>query len=359
MKNKSINSRFFSVTNLYKNYESKSVLSNINFMLQKGEISCFLGASGCGKTTLLRAIAGFDTVEQGTIILNGCSLVDEKQALAPEQRNVGMVFQDNALFPHLNVIDNICFGLHALSKQSAHATALEWLEKVGLSGRDNAMPYELSGGEQQRVALARTLAPAPALVLLDEPFSNLDVELRESLGREVRDIFKSSNTTAILVTHDQHEAFAMADTVGVLKDGQLQQWGSSYDVYHRPINRYVAEFVGQGVLLNGKMSSVNQVETALGSFPLSQESVGRPLVNAGDEVDVLIRPDDVLHDDMSPLQAKVKAKLFRGAEFLYTLELDSGENILALVPSHHNHVIGESIGYVPAIDHVVVFPCLK
>ncbi|NNC55096.1 MAG: ABC transporter ATP-binding protein, partial [Pseudomonadales bacterium] len=233
---------------------------------------------------------------------------------------------------------------------------MHWLAQVGLAGRERAMPHQLSGGEQQRVALARALAPQPALVLLDEPFASLDLDLREKLGRDVRAIFKANNTTALLVTHDQHEAFAIADYVGVLHQGRLAQWDAAYRIYHQPRNQSVANFVGKSRFLRGEVIAGARVATAIGSFDIDSAYLQQYNFAAGDVVQVLLRPDDILHDDDSAMQAVVAARHFRGAQFLYTLELANGEQLLALVPSHHDHAIGESIGIRLEIDHVVVFP---
>jgi iron(III) transport system ATP-binding protein len=216
----------------------------------------------------------------------------------------------------------------------------ELAEVVGLSAALEKYPHEISGGQQQRVALARALAPRPELLLLDEPFSNLDVDLRERLSLEVRDIIKASGATAVLVTHDQQEAFAMADEIGILHEGRIQQWDTPYNLYHRPANRFVADFVGQGVFLPAR--EVKQLGT------LSTDA-------ASDELEILLRPDDVVHDDAAPTQAEVVHKAFRGAEILYTLRLASGSKVLALVPSHHNHALGEKIGIRLDVDHVVAF----
>jgi iron(III) transport system ATP-binding protein len=263
-----------------------------------------------------------------------------------------MVFQDYALFPHLSVARNIAFGLNGLSSAAAQSRTATMLELVGLVELADAYPHELSGGQQQRVALARALAPAPGLLLLDEPFSNLDVELRERLSLEVRAILKSAGTTAILVTHDQHEAFALAEEIGVMKDGRIEQWDTAYNLYHRPRTRFVADFVGQGVFVRGVTEDSGKVRTELGELEGDTET-GVP---RGAAVDMLLRPDDILHDDASPWRAEVTAKAFRGAEFLYTLQLASGTRVMSLVPSHHNHAIGERIGIRLAIDHVVAFP---
>jgi iron(III) transport system ATP-binding protein len=214
----------------------------------------------------------------------------------------------------------------------------------------------LSGGQQQRVALARALAPRPQLLLLDEPFSNLDVDLRERLSLEVREILKAQGTTAILVTHDQYEAFAMADEIGVMHAGVIEQWGTAHQLYHRPASRFVADFIGQGVLMPGRLSGPGEVTLELGTLR-SREPLGVPANGNGNdaEVDVLIRPDDILHDDASPLRAQVLHKAFRGAEILYTLRLSSGGKVLSLVPSHHNHGLGDWIGIRIEVDDVVAF----
>lgn len=332
-------------------YQDKSTFSELSFSLRKGQIGCLLGPSGCGKTTALRCLAGFESVSSGEIHLNGKLVSSADFHLPAEQRHIGMVFQDYALFPHLNVEKNVAFGLHRLERHARQKRVDELLEVVGLQGFKQAYPHELSGGQQQRVALARALAPRPDLLLLDEPFSNLDVALRERLGLEVRDILKQQNATAILVTHDQHEAFAIADEIGILHQGKIQQWDSAYQIYHEPLNRFVADFVGEGVLIPGKVLAHNQIEIELGVV------AGNMPVDCclGCTVDVLLRPDDVVHDDLSEVQAKVMAKAFRGADFLYTLELASGQHILSLVPSHHNHAIGEKIGIKLEIDHVIAF----
>lgn len=341
--------------NISHAYADDAVVDDLSLSLEEGKIGCLLGPSGCGKTTVLRCIAGFERVERGEIFVNG-ALVSSRDVHVPaEKRRIGTVFQDYALFPHMNTADNIVFGLRGLSARERDARLAELLITVGLEGLQEKFPHELSGGQQQRVALARALAPRPQLLLLDEPFSNLDVDLRERLSLEVRDILKASGMTAILVTHDQHEAFAMADDVGVMHNGHIQQWNTPYDLYHLPVNRFVADFVGQGVFLRGEVMSDRQIRIELGTVNgiLPREFVGDR--HRGEVVNVLLRPDDIVHDDASKLQAEVVAKAFRGAEFLYTLRLPSGAKILSLVPSHHNHAIGEKIGIRLDVDHIVAF----
>jgi len=330
------------------------IVHDLSFALQRGEIGCLLGPSGCGKTTVLRAIAGFESLIAGRIALGGKELSNAQHTTVPEARHVGVVFQDYALFPHLSVSDNIGFGLRKLSASERNLRIKKLLELVGLQTQEKKFPHELSGGQQQRVALARALAPQPDLLLLDEPFSNLDVDLRERLASEVRDILKEVGTTAVLVTHDQHEAFAIADQIGVMQNGVIVQWDQAYNLYHRPASRFVADFIGQGVFVSGTVAQ-QDVAIELGTLPLCQ---GLPVcaVDQQGKVDVLLRADDVIHDDNSPLKAEVIRKAFRGAEFLYTLKLPSGQQLLALVPSHHDHALGEQIGIRLEADHVVTFP---
>ncbi|MDP2793154.1 MAG: ABC transporter ATP-binding protein [Sulfurisoma sp.] len=332
-------------------YGRQTIVDNLSISLDEGEIGCLLGASGCGKTTVLRLIAGFEQPSAGTIQLRGVTVGSPQRQLPPEQRHIGMVFQDYALFPHLSVGDNVAFGLREKSALAGRQCVEELLDIVGLAGHGGKFPHELSGGQQQRVALARALAPRPHLLLLDEPFSNLDVELRERLSLEVREIIKQSGTTAILVTHDQHEAFAVADVVGIMHRGRIEQWDTPYSLYHRPATRYVADFVGQGVFVPGEVASAGTVRVELGLLDSDVPLECAP----GCRLDVLLRPDDVAHDDASEVVAEVEKKTFRGAEFLYTLKLSSGARVLSLVPSHHNHAIGEKIGIRLAVDHVVAF----
>lgn len=328
---------------------AQHAIHNVSFDLNSGDIACLLGPSGCGKTTILRAIAGFIAPSEGTIWLKGQQASAPKSVLSPEKRQVGVVFQDYALFPHLTVRKNIEFGLHKHPTNERKTRSDNLLELIGLEALAERFPHELSGGQQQRVALARALAPRPTLILLDEPFSNLDVELKERLTIEVRDILKAENTSAILVTHDQHEAFAMADQIGVMNAGELQQWDTPYRLYHEPQTRMVADFIGQGVFIQGQPTEQG-LQIELGLLPYSNS-----IPPSTQPIDVLIRPDDIIHDDASPTKAKVLRKSFRGAEFLYTLELNNGEQLLALVPSHHNHAIGEPIGIRLELDHIITF----
>jgi iron(III) transport system ATP-binding protein len=328
------------------------VCRGFSLRLEDGEIGCLLGPSGCGKTTVLRCVAGLEAVHGGEIRLHSQVVSRPGFVAPPEKRRVGVVFQDFALFPHLSVAANVAFGLHGLGARERGLRVAELLDAVGMGTSGAKFPHELSGGQMQRIALARALAPAPQLLLLDEPFSNLDVELRERLSIEVRSILKARGTTALLVTHDQHEAFAMADNVGVMHDGVIEQWDSAYNLYHRPRTRFVADFVGEGVLIPARAGEADGIDTVLGTL---RHCPGCG-IEAGQPISLLLRPDDVVHDDASVLKAEVVKKTFRGAEFLYTLRLADGNQVLSLVPSHHNHAIGERIGIKLDIDHVVAFP---
>jgi len=359
-------SPYFCVQDLIVGYDDTIIVNGLSLELKQGEIGCFLGYSGCGKTTALRAIAGLEQSRDGIVFLNNQCLTNKTDrnsyAVAPAKRGMGMVFQAYALFGHLSVAKNIAFGLNKWSAADKKARVAEMLELVELSEHADKRPNELSGGQQQRVALARALAPKPKLLLLDEPFSNLDVVLRESLAMNVRDILKRTNTTAILVTHDQNEAFALADKVGVMHKGKLVQWATPSQLYHEPISPFVAEFVGEGAMIDGIIKE-GHVETALGDIYRRMEiydESGYPQYCEydypnGTPIKVLVRPDDIIHDDESTQTALVVGRVFRGANYLYRLQLDDGQTVLSLVASHHNHEIGSQIGILPILEHVVVF----
>ena len=345
-------SALLQVSNILVAYDHTPVVHDLSLHLRKGEFGCLLGPSGCGKTTLLRAIAGFEPVANGRIEIDGACVSTAGSTVAPEQRRIGMVFQDNALFPHLNVEGNIDFGIRALRSGERRARVNEMLDMMGLQGLGGRYVHELSGGQQQRVALARALAPRPALMLLDEPFSSLDADLRRRLAREVRQILGELQITGLLVTHDQNEAFALADHVGVMRGGELLQWDSAYNLYHEPGDRFVANFVGQGVFLRGTLVDSDAVQTELGQLRGNRAYQLR----AGQAVDVLLRPDDIVRDSNSEIRATVLGRAFKGADILYSLALASGTSILSLFPSHHYHAIGEQVGIRVAADHLVIFP---
>jgi len=335
-----------------RTFGERRALDGVSFVLEEGEIGCLLGPSGCGKTTALRCIAGLEPLDGGAILSQGRVLGGPAVHVPPHERGIGLVFQDHALFPHLTARGNVEFGLQHLSRSERRVRGSEMLAMVGLGDCADAYPAQLSGGQQQRVAVARALAPRPATLLLDEPFSSLDVALRERLVGELRALLKSLGATALVVTHDQQDAFALADRVGLMRDGRLVQWGTPYDLYHRPVSRFVAEFVGQASFLPACCGGTGQLQTELGELREGHQGS----TACGGEVDVLLRPDDVVHDDLAPLKARIVERVFRGAEFLYTLELPSGRRVLSLVPSHHDHHVGEMIGLRLDTDHVVTFP---
>ncbi|WJG08123.1 ABC transporter ATP-binding protein [Aliiglaciecola sp. LCG003] len=342
-----------SLQNIDVFYKQTQAVKSVSLTLEKGQIGCLLGPSGCGKTTILRAIAGFEKIQQGKINVRQKLMSSNSDFVAPEKRKIAVVFQDFALFPHLNVEQNVAFGLSHLVPKQRIARVEELLELVELTQHRSQFPHQLSGGQQQRVALARAMAPKPDLLLLDEPFANLDADLREDLARQVRNILKHEHTTALMVTHDQHEAFAIADAIGVMQQGELHQWGSAYDLYHRPATKFVAGFIGEGVFLKGKVIGLHQLETELGTFSLTQ----------GDDtpvdtiVDVLVRPDDIVHDDNSPICVEVIAKSFRGAHIMYQLQLPNApfSQVQCLALSHHDHQVGEKIGIRLDLEHIILF----
>lgn len=327
------------------------VLEGMSFQLDAGEIGAILGPSGCGKTTLLKAIAGFQPVHAGSISVHGKRVSSPGNLIPPEKRSIGVVFQDYALFPHLNVFRNIAFGLRHLSSDAQRERVKSLLDLTRLDSVQNAYPHELSGGQQQRVALARALAPNPALILMDEPFSNLDAEMRQELAHEVKTILKTQGVMGLLVTHDQQEAFSMASRVGLIHQGILQQWDTPYRLYHEPQSRFVATFIGRGVFIRGTMLNENQADTALGVL------TGKNLcqIPADTTVDVLIRPDDLEFDAVSPVRVRIADRNFAGATMVYKLQLKDGSLIEMVTPSHDNLEQGTETGVRLIADHLIAF----
>jgi iron(III) transport system ATP-binding protein len=332
-------------------YGDNRVVNALSMAIEPGQLSCLLGPSGCGKTTVLRAIAGFEPLCGGEIRLAGRTVSRAGYTLPPERRGLGMVFQDYALFPHLSVEQNITFGLHKQTKQEKGRVASRLLELVGMEDQGGRYPHELSGGQQQRVSLARALAPEPKLLLLDEPFSNLDVELRERLAIDVRDILTAQGTAAVFVTHDQHEAFVMGQKVAVMNEGRIQQWDTPFNLYHEPATPFVADFIGQGRFLGGILTAPDTVDTPLGTLR-GNRAYGWP---RGCRVEVLLRPDDVVIGDHGGIAGEITERAFRGAETLYTLRLPGGEEILSLMPSHDDFSVGDRAGIEVRAEHLVLF----
>ncbi|MCB5162680.1 ABC transporter ATP-binding protein [Marinomonas algarum] len=333
-------------------YEGQPIVKQASFELKEGQIGCLLGPSGCGKSTLLRALAGFETLMTGEIRVDGELIASEDRHVNPEDRHIGMVFQDIALFPHLSITENIAFGLSAWPKSDAQERVSYLLNLVGLSGFESRYPHSLSGGQQQRVALARAMAPKPKLLLMDEPFSGLDAKLREELVPDIRDILKHEKMAAILVTHDQMEAFAMADQVSVMSAGEIHQTGTPYNIYHDPETRFVAEFIGHGDFLTATVCGANCVHSDLGTIRGDLDHG----FEANQEVDLLVRPDDILHDDDSEFVGMIESKFFRGSHFLYRVKLSSGKIVFCFASSHHDHAVGQEIGLSVHLDHLVMFP---
>ncbi len=341
------------ISNLSLTFEEKNkVLSNINFHIDDSEIGCILGPSGCGKTSLLRAIAGFESISSGTILKDGVCITNSVENTPVANRNMGMVFQDYALFPNMDVKSNIVFGLKNSTELEKDNRVNYLLDLVNLVDCKNKYPHELSGGEQQRIALVRALAPSPDIILMDEPFSNIDQDIKEELVSDVRLLLKELAITSIIVTHDQNEAFNLADKVAIMNNGTIQQVGIPYDIYHKPVNKFVANFIGLGTFLPLKKNNKGDFEIPLG--PLDNNRIKNELTKF-DNLEMLIRPDDIIHNDLSIKKAKILEKQFRGAEFLYKLLYNNEHQILCYAPSHHNHEIGELIGIELDIQHYVIF----
>ncbi|UAA40137.1 ABC transporter ATP-binding protein [Paraneptunicella aestuarii] len=327
-----------------------NIVQGVSLHMQTGELGCLLGASGSGKTSILRAISGFNTLSTGHIEIRGKQVASSSENLPPEQRHIAMMFQDLALFPHLNVADNIAFGLSNQPKQERQQRVAEMLELVSLQGMEKRQLHELSGGQQQRVALARALAPKPDILLLDEPFSSLDTELRQQLVKQVRAILKQEQVTALLVTHDQQEAFAFAERIAILSEGQLQQWDTPQRLYYHPANKIVANFIGRSSFVNGVVQAIEgsdcQILSIFGEFP----TYLREGWQQGQQVQILVRPEDIkigaqhsrmASADMENRTAIVLESTFLGAYHLYKLQL---ENSTETVYCHGNLSIPLDIG---------------
>ncbi len=352
-------------------HDDQMVVKDIAFALKAGESACLLGPSGCGKTTLLRAIAGLEPIYNGQIAIHGKVCSSNQLLTPPEKRHLGLVFQDHALFPHLSINDNVAFGLRKLSRKAKAKRVDECLELVGLDGLGERFPHQISGGQQQRVALARTIAPKPKLILLDEAFSSLDTHLRRSLARELKGLLKSQGIASLLVTHDQQEAFAMADYIGVMHQGQLLQWDTPYNLYHQPSDPQIASFIGDGHFISGVIhNDMDQAEhsaddtptvsTILGDFPIANinnpDSNNHYRFSDHEQVLVLMRPDDITPNPSSSLRARVTHRVFRGAIIEYELELANKESLKALFASHHDYPLTQDIGLDLDVQHLIVYP---
>jgi len=339
--------------NISVGYGKKIIVKDVSLNIAPGEIGCLLGPSGCGKSTLLRAIAGFEPVLAGTIALFKQVISKTNNTLAPEHRNIGMVFQDISLFPHLSIEDNICFGIKHLSRQQRQTRVKQLLELVELSDSAKSYPHQLSGGQQQRIALARALAPKPKLILLDEPFSGLDAKLRETLVPQVKAILKQEKVSALIVSHDQAEAFAIADKIAVMHQGEIHQWDDAYNSYHHPATKFVANFIGTSKFIPATTVCEHCIETSLGRIE-SKEPHG---FIAGTRVDLLVRIDDVTHDSSANYCGTVTKKDFHGSSYTYELILSDGVTILCSVPAKYDmkHTIGDELQLKLNIENLVLF----
>lgn len=340
---------WLSLDNLSIVLGQKQIIHDLSLTLAEGDIACLLGPSGCGKTTVLRSIAGFQALSKGRISLADQVLDNGEKQVPAHLRQVGLVFQDYALFAHLSVAANIAFGLHGWPKSERQQRVETLLALIGLTDYAHAYPHQLSGGQQQRVALARALAPRPKLLLLDEPFSNLDADLRGSLAQEVRQLLKQEKVTAILVTHDQQEAFAFADVVGLVEQGRLQQWGRPITLYQQPKNKLVAQFLGQGSWLQAEVEDEYTLRSALGVSKLAAAHG----FATGTKLEVLVRPHDlVCQPERDKKPVTVIDTLFQGASIRHTLRLDSGEVIHADWTCAH---MGE-IGVALRLETLIAYP---
>ncbi|MER3432545.1 MAG: ABC transporter ATP-binding protein [Leptolyngbya sp. ERB_1_1] len=317
--------------NISKRFSDTPVVDAVSLKLRQGELLSLLGASGCGKTTLLRLIAGFERPQSGSIELAGQEVAGANRWLPPEQRDIGMVFQDYALFPHLTVVQNVGFGLKKSRRkrasyptQQAKKLIAEAIDQVGLSGLEKRYPHELSGGQQQRVALARALAPQPALILLDEPLSNLDMQVRSHLRQEIRSILKTAGTTAIFVTHDQEEALSISDRVAVMNQGKLEQLATPETLYGEPATRYVAKFVTQGNFLPATYDGKGW-KTAIGTVMLPH--ISDPIA---DQAELMIRQQDIRLEPDEKGTIVVVDRQFLGREHRYVIQTSSGARLRVL-----------------------------
>ncbi|MFB6171209.1 MAG: ABC transporter ATP-binding protein [Haloarculaceae archaeon] len=337
-----------------KDYGPETAVEDLSLSVREGELLTLVGPSGCGKTTTLRLLAGLERPTDGTVELAGETVAGETAFRKPEQRDVGIVFQDFALFPHLTVAENVAFGLQDASPDEREARVADLLDLVGLAAHREKKPDQLSGGQQQRVALARSLAPEPAVLLLDEPFSNLDVRLRVEMREEVRRILKEAGVTAINVTHDQEEALSISDRVAVMNDGRVEQVGDPTRVFQRPESRFVASFLGQAGFLSGVVRE-DGVETSLGDLPLDDVQ-GTLDGYQGARIEVLVRPDDLrARPPRGEPDGEIVHRQYSGPSFVYRVELAGGDVLHCL----HNHVeeftVGQAVGVDLVADHALAW----
>ena len=337
-----------SIKNLTCQYDDQTVLESLSLEVEQGQIVCLLGASGCGKTTLLKAIAGLLPLSSGQMSLNCLTIDDGENWLPPEQRNIGMIFQDYALFPHLTVAENIAFGLKNETAQQKLIKVEEMLSLVHLKGYGDRYPHQLSGGQQQRVAIARSLAYKPDLLLLDEPFSNIDTQVRHELIREIRKIFKEQGVTAIFVTHSREEAFAFADKMAVMNHGVIEQYGTASELYYQPSSKFVADFLGGGSYLAAKRISDSEFETHLGVV----EANAQQEIQVDAECALLLRPQHVQIAADEESAVKVLEQHFMGDHCRYVIDVN-GDRLLATSAEALN--VGDSVTVKVETQGVLAF----
>ena len=336
-------------------------VNNVNLIIKdQGEIVSLLGPSGIGKTTILRTIAGLQKLTKGKIKLGGRTLASDQIHVEPEKRNVALSFQDNSLFPNYNVIDNINFGEKRSNGNGSLINVKEIIELLRIEPVLNKFPHQISAGEAQRVSLARSLMSKPDLLLLDEPFSNIDQSLKEEIQVSVKKLLKRINLTTIIVTHDSYEAFSMADKCGIILNQELKQYDIPYNVHHEPNSIEVANFLNKGVFIDVKI-----IDSECAVHKLKHDQLGEirgKLSNSfpsGTNVKLLLQPEDLIHDDQSKLKLEVVDRKFRGTNFIYTLKTKNGEYLPVFVHSHHihQHEKSEKFGVKTPIfiDHLVCF----
>lgn len=337
------------ISNLSSKYDDKAVIEGLSLSLESNEIVALLGPSGCGKTTLLRAIAGLQPICDGEISLGNTVISTPKKSVPSEKRNVGMIFQDYALFPHLSVNDNVAFGLQKLDKSKRQAVVDDMLRLVKLLGYGDRFPHELSGGQQQRVAIARALAYKPQLMLLDEPFSNIDSQSRGEIMQEMRQILKEQGVPAVFVTHSKDEAFAFADKIAIFNEGKIEQIDSGSVLYAQPSSCYVANFMGKTNYLTIESATNEHLNTVLG--PLTLNGSDLPI----DHNVVMLRPEQIVIDESSAHRFVVKQAIFAGSHWIYQVAAKADDNVLVEVHSHQRLAQEQELGLTATVHQWVTF----